>query len=79
MSQIRLMLLSRNNALTSFRCIAAVGANTSPVRSMNAWVCDEYKKPLVCRQISVPEVKKQNQILVKVEVRSNLNYIFNLF
>lgn len=41
---------------------------TSTGRSMNAWVCDEYKKPLLYRQVEMPEVKGQNQILVKVAV-----------
>ena len=35
---------------------------------MNAWVCDEYKKPLVARHVAIPVVKEQNQVLVKVEV-----------
>jgi hypothetical protein len=39
-------------------------------RYMNAWVCDEYSKPLICRKIAIPEIRDQNQILVKVEVRN---------
>ncbi|KAI6232606.1 PKS-ER domain-containing protein [Aphelenchoides fujianensis] len=54
------------------RCTFALAVRrvSSVPETMTAWMCDEYKRPLVRRQVRVPEVEKPNQVLVKVKASS---------
>ena len=41
---------------------------TTVANTMRAWVTEQYRGPLVCRDVPIPSVTKPNQVLIKVKV-----------
>jgi NADPH:quinone reductase-like Zn-dependent oxidoreductase len=43
---------------------------TTVGNTMRAWMTENYKGPLVCREVSIPSITQPNQVLIKVKATS---------
>lgn len=61
----RLTILPARALATAARPVVALHSDLMP-----AWVCEQYKQPLVRRQVRIPEITAGNQLLIKVHASS---------
>ncbi|KAI6183192.1 PKS-ER domain-containing protein [Aphelenchoides bicaudatus] len=64
MAVVQKLLHSKLGVSITNRCLLSTG------HSMNAWMCEEYGKPLIKRQTAIPIIRNQSDVLVKVEAAS---------
>uniref|UniRef100_A0A914YUQ0 Uncharacterized protein n=1 Tax=Panagrolaimus superbus TaxID=310955 RepID=A0A914YUQ0_9BILA len=51
-----------------FMRVSAIRYATTVGNTMRAWMTENYRGPLVCREVTIPSITQPNQVLIKVKV-----------